>query len=311
MWLIWALASALFSGITALFAKHCANKIEATVAVALRSTVILSFAWAIVLIGGARQDIGQIEGKVLIFPLLSGITNAFSWLCYFKALSKGSVSHVAAIDKAGITLTILGGWFLLSEAMTLPKAVSVGAVLVGAYLMTEQEDQCNSTIVDTSRLPSIQTTGSFAKPRKVSLKHKNYLFWAILSTILTSATTLLSKAGSERVGSDLGFAIRSGMVFVIVWAVMICQKKAMALELCNRKTILLVLFSGLTTAIAFLCYFRALASPSAQAGIVQPMDKLSVLISVIGARVFFKEKLNKRSAAGLVILVGGILVLLI
>lgn len=295
MWLWYALGSAVLSGSTALLAKYGGKKVDSGVAVAIRSTVILAFAWLIVLTGDGWQDIGRISGGTLIMPILSGATSAFAWLCYFKALRRGSVSQVASIDKASIILTMIGGWLFLDESMSVKKIISIVLVGSGALLMYEKSQ--NS---DHNR----------TAPHKVRFNN-SWLIWALASAGLAAATTLLSKAGTSHMSSDLGFAIRTGVMFLITWSMVVLEKKADTIAQIDRKSMLFVCLSGLSTALAWLCYFRALASPSAQASIVQPTDKLSILVSVAGARILFKEKLSSRSLIGLSLLTAGILILII
>lgn len=295
MWLMYALGSAFFSGSTALLAKYGIKKVDSGLAVALRSVVILAVAWIVLLAGGGWADIGSAGGKALIFPMLSGITNALSWICYFKALRMGSINQVAPIDKAGITLTMVGGWLILGEAMNLQKGASIALILLGAWLMVEKDD---------AESGEEAASGDARKGR-------SRLFWALASAFLTAATTLLSKAGVERISSEFGFALRTGVMFAIAWASVIIRKMTKKIEEIDRKSMLFISLSGITTSIAWLCYFRALASPGAEAGIVQPIDKLGILVSVGGAWLFFKEKLKPRSAAGLIVLVSGILILIV
>lgn len=303
MWLIFALASALFSGATAVLSKYGAEKVNPNLAVALRSVVMLGFAWCVLLLFGGWKDIARADAKALLFPLLSGITNSLAWICYFRALRKGRVSEVAAIDKAGIALTMIGGWILLGESMTLQKAFSMGLILIGALVMTEKRSSESESAGQTG----VVYSGSHSEPAK----HSGWLIWAILSAMLASATTLLSKAGSARLSSDFGFAIRTGVMFIISWAMIFARRNVGEIRQIDRKSICIPLLSGLGTALAWFCYFKALASPAAEAGIVQPIDKLSIVVSVIGARIFLKEKIRPRMPVGLSILTVGILVLLL
>lgn len=304
MWLIYALGSALFSGATSVLAKCGAQKIDSRLTVALRSVVILAFAWATVLITGSYADIGRVGAKALIFPLLSGITNSLSWMCYFRALRMSAVNRVAAVDKAGITLTIVGGWLILGEPMTGTKIASCVLILIGAWLMVEKTQTSEETKDDAA----IEGAPKAAQNGK---KAQSWLFWAIISALLTAATTILSKMGVARLDSDLGFAIRTGVMFILSWSAVVYNGSHRTIKQIDRKAMLFIALSGLTTASAWLCYFRALASPNAQAGIVQPIDKLSILVSVLLAGVIFKEKLSRRSAVGLIVLTVGILILLI
>lgn len=305
MWLAFALGSALFSGTTIVLAKYGIKKVDSDLAVALRSVVILAFAWLIVLVTGSWASIGYVKWSALIFPLLSGITNALSWICYFKGLRASNVSQVSAVDKASITLTIVGGWLILGEPMTGAKVWSILLILSGALLMVEKE-ACRSD--KSNDETGVSSTNANEKKRG---RQKSWLFWSVLSALLAAATTLLSKAGVEKLDSDLGFAIRTGVMFVITWTVVICKRKVHDIAKISRRSMIFVGLSGLSTALAWLCYFRALAAPTAEVGIVQPIDKLSILVSVLLARIIFKEKLKSHASIGLAILTAGILLLIV
>lgn len=294
MWLWYALGSAVLSGSTAILAKYSTKKVDSSAAVAIRSAIILLFAWLVVVVGNGWQDIGKIDLTTVIIPIISGVTSALAWLCYFKALQGGTVGQVASIDKTSMVLTMLGGWLFLNEAMTAQKLISIVLVSTGALLMYEPRKEKGSREFQT---------------RKVCL-YSHWLLWAIASAVFTAGTTLLSKAGTAKLSSDLGFAIRTGVMFIITWGILIIGNKTDKLAKIDRRSMLFVCISGLSTALAWLCYFRALASPSAQAGIVQPTDKLSILVSVTGARILFKEKLSRKSKVGLFLLVSGILILI-
>lgn len=304
MWLILALASALFSGTTTVLAKYGIKRVEPELAVALRSVVILAFAWLTLLMSGSWSEIGSLTAIAALFPLLSGTANALAWFCYFKALQNGSVNQVAAIDKAGIVITMVGGWVLLGESMTRTKGLSIALILCGVWLMIEKEP--------TDR--DIRSSASQDQHGSSPPSGKHPLIWAVTSALFASAATLLSKAGSVKLDANIAFAIRTGVMFVLEWGTVIWKNgivKRTEADKIGQKSMLFVGLSGLTTALAWFCYFRSLASPEAEAGIVQPIDKLSLLVSVLLARWFLKEELKPRTVAGLALLTAGILVLLI
>lgn len=309
MWLIFALLSAFFSGTTAVLAKYGIKKVDSSLAVALRSVVILAFAWLTLLVTGGWADIGRAGATALLFPLISGITNALSWICYFKALSIGQVGSVASVDKAGIALTIVGGSLFLGEEMSIAKAVSIPLVIVGSALMAEhppRETRANGDAVEETA-----TEKRLSQRTLQSKQNSARLIWAIASALFTAVTTLFAKAGVQKLPSELGFAIRTGVMFIIAWSVAVFTKKTYTIDKISRKSMLFIGLSGLTTAIAWLFYFKALASPGAEASIVQPIDKLNIWVSIAGAWLFMKEKLTQRAIIGLLILTVGILVLLL
>lgn len=303
MWLVFALASALLSGTTAVLAKYGIQKVDSSLAVALRSVVMLAFAWMILLLFGGWTELVRADPQALLFPLCSGATNSLAWISYFKALRIGSVSQVASIDKAGLTLTILGGWLLLGESMTAAKWISVALILIGALLSADGESNPQSKSEE-------QSSNVYYCSQARQSPSKSWIFWAVLSAVSASATTLLSKAGVASVSSDLSFAIRTGVMFVIAWATVITKRELNQVRQISRKAMCFLGLSGLTTALAWLCYFKALASPDAQAGIVQPIDKLSILVSAAGAKWLLNERIKPKAVLGLALLTGGIVILL-
>ncbi len=328
MWLVFALASAGFAGATSVLAKYGIQKVDSNLAVALRTVVILAFAWLMVLITGGWADIGNAIGLNLLFLILSGVATGLSWLCYFKALQMGSVNQVAPVDKSSTALTMIGGWLFLDEPMTAAKIFSIVLILVGMLLMLEKKTLGNPQILSeaasgAASAASPGTNGLNAaasdsdsqtagcSKRRGALNRKGWLFWAIASVVFAAATTLLSKAGVQNLNSDLALAIRTGIVLIMAWLIVFSQGTQKQIGKIERKSMLFIGLSGLSTGLSWLCYFRALADKHAQAGIVQPIDKLSILVSVVLARIFFGEKLSWRARIGLLILVAGILILLI
>lgn len=128
MWKIYALLSALFAALTAIFAKIGVRDINSDIATAIRTSVILLVTWGIVLSGGTARQIKSIPANAWIFLLLSGVATGLSWLFYFRALQSGDVSRVAPIDKLSVVLTVLLSFLILKEPIT-PR-VMIGCLLI-------------------------------------------------------------------------------------------------------------------------------------------------------------------------------------
>ena len=118
MWIVFAFASALFAGLTAILAKCGIKNTDSNVATALRTIIVLVFSWIMVFVAGAQSGISDIPAKVLIFLILSGLSTGASWLCYFKALQLGNVNKVTPIDKSSTILTMLLAFIFLREEIT-------------------------------------------------------------------------------------------------------------------------------------------------------------------------------------------------
>ena len=286
MWLMFAVGSALFAGLTSILAKCGIRKTDSTVATAIRTIVVLIFSWAMVFLVGSQNQLGSIGGKTLLFLVLSGLATGASWLCYFRALQLGDINKVVPIDKSSTVLTILLAALLLGEDMGLTRGLGVVLIAAGTLLMIEKKSG------ETGK------TGGAA-----------WLWYALGSAVFASLTAILGKVGISGVESNLGTAIRTGVVLVMSWVMVFVAGKQAALKAIPRSELGFICLSGLATGGSWLCYYRALQD--GPASLVAPIDKLSILVTVLFSYAVFHEKLSRRSALGLVLLVGGTLVMLL
>lgn len=285
MWIAFAFGSALFAGVTSVLAKIGIKNTDPTAATAVRTIIILFFSWVMVFVTGQFGGIGDISGKTLAFLILSGLATGGSWLCYFKALQIGDVNKVTPVDKSSTVLTMLLAFIILGEELNLLKIVCIVLIGAGTYLMIEKKE--------TDK----QTTG------------KGWLFYAVLSAVFASLTSILGKIGISGVPSNLGTAIRTIVVLIMAWVMVFVTKKQGELKKIDRKSMLFIFLSGLTTGLSWLCYYKALQD--GQASIVVPTDKLSILVTVAFSYIVLKEKLTKKSFLGLVLITAGTLLLVI
>lgn len=285
MWIAFAFGSALFAGVTSVLAKIGIKNTDPTAATAVRTIIILFFSWVMVFVTGQFGGIGDISGKTLAFLILSGLATGGSWLCYFRALQIGDVNKVTPVDKSSTVLTMLLAFIILGEELNLLKIVCIVLIGAGTYLMIEKKE--------TDK----QTTG------------KGWLFYAILSAVFASLTSILGKIGISGVPSNLGTAIRTIVVLIMAWVMVFVTKKQGELKKIDRKSMLFIFLSGLTTGLSWLCYYKALQD--GQASIVVPTDKLSILVTVAFSYIVLKEKLTKKSFLGLVLITAGTLLLVI
>ena len=287
MWIVFAVGSAFFAGITAILAKCGIRKTDSTVATAIRTIVVLAFAWLMVFVVGSQDQIGTIDGTTLVFLLLSGLATGASWLCYFKALQLGDINKVVPIDKSSTVLTILLAFLLLGEPIGLFQGLGVLLIGLGTILMVE-------------RKPSAPT----AVPQG-----KGWLVYAFGSALFASLTAILGKIGIQGVESNLGTAIRTGVVLVMAWFMVLVTGKAPAVRQVPRRELGFICLSGLATGASWLCYYRALQD--GLASVVVPIDKLSILVTVAFSGLVFHERLSARSGTGLALIVAGTLAMLL
>ncbi len=286
MWTIFAFGSAFFAGVTSILAKCGIRKTDSTVATAIRTTLVLLFSWLMVFIVGSQDQIGFIGGRTLCFLILSGLCTGASWLCYFKALQLGDVNKVVPIDKSSVVLTILLAFLFLGEPIGLFQGM--GALLIGAgtFLMIEKKAAGNTPA-----------------------QGKSWLLYALGSAIFASLTSILGKVGIAGVESNLGTAIRTAVVLVMAWGMVLVTGKTGAVKEVAGKELVFICISGLATGASWLCYYRALQM--GPASVVVPIDKLSILVTIAFSWLVFREKLTARSGWGLAQITAGTLVMLL
>lgn len=286
MWFGFAVGSALFAGITSILAKCGIKKTDSDVATAIRTIVVLFFAWLMVVVTGTAGTITNIGTKTMLFLILSGIATGASWLCYFKALQLGNVNKVVPIDKSSTVLTILLAFLILREDITIWKLVGMIGIGVGTFLMIQKKESAGE-----------KNTG------------KGWFLYAVLSAVFASLTSILGKIGISGVDSNLGTAIRTIVVLFMAWLVVFVKGKQHEVKNVEKKELIFIVLSGIATGSSWLCYYRALQT--GPASVIVPIDKLSILVSIAFSYVIFKEKLTKKAFAGLVFIVAGTLVMLL
>lgn len=286
MWIMFAFGSAFFAGVTSILAKCGIKKTDSTVATAIRTFVVLIFSWLMVFVVCSENEIGSITPRTLLFLILSGLATGASWLCYFKALQLGDINKVVPIDKSSTVLTIILAAVFLGEGITLFGGIGITLIAVGTFLMIEKKDVQQSIE-----------------------KNRRWIFYAFGSAIFASLTAILGKIGISGIESNLGTAIRTCVVLVMSWGMVFVTGKSAEVKCVGKKELCFICLSGLATGASWLCYYKALHD--GLAGVVVPIDKLSILITILFSYAVFHEKLSKKSAVGLFLTVGGTLLLLV
>ncbi len=286
MWVIYALGSALFAGLTSILAKCGIKKTDSNTATAIRTIIVLIFSWIMVLIDGSYKTIPNVSAKAWIFLILSGIATGISWLCYFKALQLGDINKVVPIDKSSTVITIILALFFLGEGVTWIKLTATAAISIGTYLMISRQDYNVS-----------------------ESKSKIWLIYAILSAIFASLTSILAKIGIENVESNLGTAVRTCVVLIMAWIVVFISGKQHTIKDIPKKELIFICLSGIATGGSWICYYKALRD--GYASVVVPIDKLSIVVTIAFSYLVFKEKLSKKALFGLILIIAGTLAMLI
>ena len=283
-WIIAAVFSAVFAGLTSILAKCGIKKTDSDLATAIRTIVVLAFSWLMVFVVGSQGTITEIQPKALIFLLLSGLATGASWICYFKALSMGDINKVVPIDKSSTILTVLLAIICFGETANLAvKLIATAILAFGIFLMVEK------------------------KKSTVQAQGRAWMIYAILAAVFAALTSILAKVGISGVESNLGTAIRTAVVLVLSWGIVFVRKKHTGLRTIDKKELLFICLSGIATGASWLCYYYAIGH--GDVSVVVPIDKLSILVTVVFSYFVFKEKLSKKALLGLGLMVTGTLLM--
>lgn len=274
MWILAAVLSAFFAGITAILAKCGIKKTDSDVATAIRTVVVLIFSFLMTFVTGSINEINNISYKSLIFLVLSGVATGASWICYFKALSMGDVNKVVPIDKSSTIISVLLAIIIFNETNNLwVKLLGTVLLTVGIFLMVEKKNK-----------------------RSVHEK-RQWVVYAVLSAVFAALTSILAKVGIENVESNLATALRTCVVLIMAWLIVFAKGKGEQVCRINKKELVFICLSGVATGASWLCYYYAIQK--GVVSVVVPIDKLSIVVSIVFSYIVFKEKLTKKAFAGL------------
>lgn len=284
LWIIAAILSAFFAGLTSILAKCGIKKTDSDLATALRTIVVLLFAWIMVFVVGSANTITDISVTSFIFLILSGLATGASWICYFKALSMGDINKVVPIDKSSTVLTVLLAIICFGESSNLwIKLFATVILAVGIFLMVEKKN-------------AVEKQGE-----------RGWMIYAVLAAVFAALTSILAKVGISGVESNLGTAIRTGVVLVMSWIIVFMRGKQKQLRQLDKKEFVFIFLSGIATGASWLFYYYAIQT--GVVSVVVPIDKLSILVTVAFSYIVFREKLSKKAFAGLGLMVVGTLLM--
>ena len=302
MWVGYAFASALFAGLTAVLAKVGVRHPDSNLATAIRTTVVLVAAWLMVLLVGSQAQLATLSGSTLAFLVASGLATGASWLCYFKAIQLGDLNRVAPIDRLSIVLTVVLAMVFLGEADHLATRLPGIAVIgMGTWLMVHRP--ASAALPEKPDASPQKSDASPQEPGGLS-----WLPYAIGSAFFASLTAILGKVGISGVESNLGTAIRTTVVLVLAWAIVLTTGARTRRPTVPRRDLVFIGLSGLATGASWLCYFKALQD--GPASVVVPIDKLSIVVTVVLAGWLLGERLSRRGWTGLALVVAGTLLML-
>lgn len=285
-WLFMAVLSAVFAGLTAILAKCGIRKTDSDIATALRTVVVLVFAWIMVFVVGSYGTIVSLSAKSVFFIILSGLATGASWLCYFKALATGDVNKVVPIDKSSTILTVLLAILCFGETKDLlVKLVGTALLACGIYLMIEKKEVAQNT------------------------ENRSWMIYALFAAVFAAAQSILAKIGIDNVESNLATAIRTCVVLLMTWIIVFVKGKKSEFKKLDKKELLFIGLSGFTTGASWLCYYYAIQN--GVVSVVVPIDKMSIIVAVTFSYFVFKEKLSKKAVIGLFLMLVGTLLMAI
>ncbi len=284
MSIILALLAALFASFTAILAKIGIEDVDSNLATAVRTVVVVIMAFLMVVITGQTENIMTVSTRSLIFLILSGLTTGLSWLAFFKAIQIGDVSKVVPIDKSSVVLTILLSFIILREPATMPVVAGGIIISIGTFVLIGKKKKK-------------KTQG------KKRFNTKSYLFLAIMSAVFAALTNILAKIGIEDVDSNVATFIRTVVIIIFAWGIVFFQGTVKELKKISRKSYIFLILSGAATGFSWLCYFAALAL--GKVSIVNPIDKFSVVLTMILSFTILKEKPTRSTVAGAVLITIG------
>ena len=286
MWLLAAAGSAVFAGVTSILAKCGIRRTDPDVATAIRTIVVLAFAWLMAAVVGSAGQVGSISATSLLFLGLSGLSTGASWICYFRALSEGDVNKVVPIDKCSTVLTVILAIVLFGETQGLVvKLVGCVGILVGTFMMLERREQDHD------------------------VKGESWRWYAVASAVFAALTSILAKVGIEGVESNLATAVRTCFVLVMAWVVVVMRGKTGQVRGIDSRELLFICLSGVATGASWLCYYYAIQN--GVVSVVVPVDKLSIVVAMAFSATVFGERYTRRSLSGLALIVASTLAMAI
>jgi len=315
MWILFAIASALFGGVVAILAKIGLKNVNSNLAIAIRTIVVALFAWLMVFVVSSHVTIKDVEPRTLIFLILSGFATGGSWICYYRALQIGDVNKVVPVDKMSTVLTILLSFLVLGEGISLLKMGAVVLIGSGTYLMIERKKSKDINRQNEVNDPQKKhnSSGQFNIESRDTLgsllNDYRWLIYAALAAVFASMVAILGKIGITNIDSNLGTAIRTLVVLIFAWSIVFAQRKHREISQIDKRSWLFLILSGFATGLSWLCFYRALQE--GPASVVVPIDKLSIIITIAFSYFILREKLKKKSLFGLLMIVAGTLSLLV
>ena len=317
-WLLYAAGAAIFAALTTVLAKIGIKNVDSHLATAIRTGVVLLFAWLMVFIVGAYGGIRYITGTTWVFLMLSGLATGGSWLCFFRALQLGDVNKVVPIDKSSTILTMILAFIFLRESVGLVTVAGMVLMAVGTWLMLEFKKAALPLFFRQAAAKLRSNFLAYKKKRRDTAAvdevselestppaKKNWLFFALLAALLASLVAIFGRIGVQDMDANLWTAMRTMVVVPLSWLMVFMSGSYKEIKNVSRKSWIFLILSGVATGFSWLLFYHALQIGNASH--VVPIDKLSIVLTMGFARIFLGERFSWQSLIGLALLTVGTL----
>ena len=303
IYIVFALIASIFTSLTTILAKVGIKNVNSNFATCFRTFIVIICSLILCLIQDTFKETVKFNYINIIFIILSSIATFLSWIFYYKALKIGEVSKVVAIDKCSFVLTsILFIIFFFNDTTNNGNIFTIISIVCSIILM----------ISGTLLMLDLKKKKDINIENNSEFKHKKkYLIYALLSAIFASLVSLFIKIGLNNISSSILTFYRTILVFIFALIIVIVKKDYVGISKIDAKSYIFLTLSGLSTGIAWISEYEALNVPSSNPIVVSSITKLSIILTFIVSFIFFKEKANKKTISGVILLTLGIVLIII
>ena len=303
IYILFAFIASIFTSLTTILAKVGIKNVNSNFATCFRTFIVIICSLILCLIQDTFKETVKFNYINIIFIILSSIATFLSWIFYYKALKIGEVSKVVAIDKCSFVLTsILFIIFFFNDTTNNGNVFTIISIVLSLSLM----------IAGTLLMLDLKKKKDINIENNSEFKYKKkYIIYALLSAIFASFVSLFIKIGLNNISSSILTFYRTILVFIFALIIVIVKKDYIGISKINAKSYIFLTLSGLSTGIAWISEYEALNIPNSNPLVVSSITKLSIILTFIVSFIFFKEKANKKTISGVILLTLGIVLIII
>ena len=303
IYILFALIASIFTSLTTILAKVGIKNVNSNFATCFRTFIVIICSLILCLIQDTFKETVKFNYINIIFIILSSIATFLSWIFYYKALKIGEVSKVVAIDKCSFVLTtILFIIFFFNDTTNNGNIFTIISIVLSLSLMIAG----TLLMLDLKKKKDINIESNNENKYK-----KKYIIYALLSAIFASLVSLFIKIGLNNISSSILTFYRTILVFIFALIIVIVKKDYIGISKIDAKSYIFLTLSGLSTGIAWISEYEALNIPNSNPLVVSSITKLSIILTFIVSFIFFKEKANKKTISGVILLTLGIVLIII